>query len=166
MKRAVDYIKRGASTKRPFFAYVSFSLMHMPTLLNPDFRSSPGVVQQSNHVVDLLLSHGEADPAEPGMAKHQSAPAVYGRGSGHFGSRGRTAALLTRHRGPLATNADLVGNQLGASFEQLWTLPALACGLAAPKPYPTMHISANGLSGSGQSRPALCIRLSQERRLA
>jgi arylsulfatase len=31
-RRAVDFIKRNASASKPFFAYVSFSLMHMPTL--------------------------------------------------------------------------------------------------------------------------------------
>jgi arylsulfatase len=36
-KRAMDFIKRTASAGKPFFAYVSFSLMHMPTLPGPDF---------------------------------------------------------------------------------------------------------------------------------
>jgi hypothetical protein len=36
-KRAVDFIKRNASGDKSFFTYVSFSLMHMPTLPNPDF---------------------------------------------------------------------------------------------------------------------------------
>jgi arylsulfatase len=41
-KRAVDFIKRSASANRPFFAYVSFSLMHMPTLPHPDFAGRTG----------------------------------------------------------------------------------------------------------------------------
>jgi arylsulfatase A-like enzyme len=41
-KRAVDFIKRSASAKKPFFAYVSFSLMHMPTLPGPDFAGKTG----------------------------------------------------------------------------------------------------------------------------
>jgi arylsulfatase A-like enzyme len=40
--RAVDFIKRNASVSKPFFAYVSFSLMHMPTLPNPDFAGKTG----------------------------------------------------------------------------------------------------------------------------
>jgi arylsulfatase len=40
--RAVDFIKRNASTGKPFFAYVSFSLVHMPTLPNPDFAGRTG----------------------------------------------------------------------------------------------------------------------------
>jgi len=40
--RAVDFIKRNATAGTPFFAYVSFSLMHMPTLPNPDFAGRTG----------------------------------------------------------------------------------------------------------------------------
>jgi arylsulfatase len=40
--RAVDFIKRSASAGKPFFAYVSFSLMHFPTLPNPDFVGKTG----------------------------------------------------------------------------------------------------------------------------
>jgi arylsulfatase A-like enzyme len=40
--RAVDFIKRNASAGTPFFAYVSFSLMHMPTLPNLEFAGKTG----------------------------------------------------------------------------------------------------------------------------
>jgi len=40
--RAVDFITRSASAGKPFFAYVSFSLMHMPTLPNLDFAGRTG----------------------------------------------------------------------------------------------------------------------------
>jgi len=40
--RAVEFIKRNASQGKPFFAYVSFSLMHMPTLPNPEFAGRTG----------------------------------------------------------------------------------------------------------------------------
>jgi arylsulfatase len=40
--RAVDFIKRNASASKPFYAYVSFSLMHMPTLPNPEFAGKTG----------------------------------------------------------------------------------------------------------------------------
>jgi arylsulfatase len=40
--RAIDFIKRSASAGKPFFAYVSFSLMHMPTLPNLDFAGRTG----------------------------------------------------------------------------------------------------------------------------
>lgn len=40
--RTVDFIKRNASAAKPFFAYVSFSLMHMPVLPNPEFAGKTG----------------------------------------------------------------------------------------------------------------------------
>ena len=40
--RAVEFIKRNAATGRPFLAYVSFSLMHMPTLPHPEFAGRTG----------------------------------------------------------------------------------------------------------------------------
>ena len=40
--RAVDFIKRNASAGKPFYAYVSFSLVHMPTLPNPEFAGRTG----------------------------------------------------------------------------------------------------------------------------
>jgi Sulfatase len=33
----VDFIKRNANATKPFYAYVSFSLVHFPTLPNPEF---------------------------------------------------------------------------------------------------------------------------------
>ena len=40
--RAVEFIKRNAKADRPFYAYVSFSLVHMPTLPNPEFAGKTG----------------------------------------------------------------------------------------------------------------------------
>jgi arylsulfatase A-like enzyme len=40
--RAVDFIKRNANASKPFYAYVSFSLMHIPTLPNPEFAGKTG----------------------------------------------------------------------------------------------------------------------------
>ena len=40
--RAVEFIKRNASAGKPFFAYVSLSLVHMPTLPNPEFAGKTG----------------------------------------------------------------------------------------------------------------------------
>ncbi|MGB9433858.1 MAG: arylsulfatase [Candidatus Acidiferrum sp.] len=41
-KHAVDFIKRNANTGKPFYAYVSFSLVHMPTLPNLEFAGKTG----------------------------------------------------------------------------------------------------------------------------
>jgi arylsulfatase A-like enzyme len=40
--RAVEFIQRNASAGKPFFAYVSFSLLHAPTLPNPEFAGKTG----------------------------------------------------------------------------------------------------------------------------
>jgi arylsulfatase A-like enzyme len=40
--RAVEFIKRNATMGKPFFAYVSSSLVHMPVLPGPDFAGKTG----------------------------------------------------------------------------------------------------------------------------
>jgi arylsulfatase len=40
--RAVEFIKRNAKSDKPFFAYISFSLLHMPTLPHPEFAGKTG----------------------------------------------------------------------------------------------------------------------------
>ena len=40
--RAVGFIKRQASSRKPFFAYVSLRLLHMPTKPNPEFTGKTG----------------------------------------------------------------------------------------------------------------------------
>jgi arylsulfatase len=40
--RAAEFIKRNAKAARPFYAYVAFSLVHMPTLPHPDFVGRTG----------------------------------------------------------------------------------------------------------------------------
>jgi arylsulfatase A-like enzyme len=40
--RAIEFIKRTAHSGKPFFAYVAFSLFHMPTLPNPEFAGRTG----------------------------------------------------------------------------------------------------------------------------
>jgi len=36
-RRAIDFMQRQAKAGKPFYAYVSFSLLHFPTLPNPEF---------------------------------------------------------------------------------------------------------------------------------
>jgi arylsulfatase A-like enzyme len=40
--RAIDFIKRNAVAHKPFYAYVSSSMVHMPTLPNPEFAGKTG----------------------------------------------------------------------------------------------------------------------------
>ena len=39
---AVEFIKRNAKAGKPFYAYIPFSLVHMPTLPNPEFAGKTG----------------------------------------------------------------------------------------------------------------------------
>ncbi len=41
-RRAIDFIRRNAKASKPFFAYVSSSLVHMPTLPSPEFAGKTG----------------------------------------------------------------------------------------------------------------------------
>ena len=66
-RRAVDFIQRQAKADKPFFAYVSFSLMHMPTLPNPEFAGRTGngdwadcLAEMDFHVGQILDAVKEA----------------------------------------------------------------------------------------------------------
>jgi arylsulfatase len=41
-RRAIDFMRRQTAAGKPFYAYVSFSLMHMPVLPNPEFVGRTG----------------------------------------------------------------------------------------------------------------------------
>jgi hypothetical protein len=42
-RRTIDFMQRQAKASKPFYAYVSFSLMHMPTLPNREFAGKTGM---------------------------------------------------------------------------------------------------------------------------
>src|SRR5882672_8008759 len=41
-RRTIDFMTRNVKTSKPFYAYVSFTLMHFPTLPNPKFAGKTG----------------------------------------------------------------------------------------------------------------------------
>ena len=41
-RRSIDFMQRQVKAGKPFYAYVSFSLVHMPTLPHPDFAGQTG----------------------------------------------------------------------------------------------------------------------------
>jgi arylsulfatase len=41
-KRTIDFMKRSVEAGKPFFAYVPFTLVHLPTLPHPDFEGKTG----------------------------------------------------------------------------------------------------------------------------
>jgi arylsulfatase len=70
-RRSIDFMRRQAKAGKPFFAYISFSLMHMPTLPHPDFAGKTGngdwadclaeMDYRVGQVLDALKEMGVAD---------------------------------------------------------------------------------------------------------
>jgi arylsulfatase len=57
--RAVDFVKRNASAGKPFFAYVSSSMVHMPTLPNPEFVGKTGNGDWADCLAELDFRTGQ-----------------------------------------------------------------------------------------------------------
>jgi arylsulfatase len=50
--KTIEYIKRNAAAKKPFFVYVGYSEIHQPIIRNPNFANkSP---ERSGHVADVI----------------------------------------------------------------------------------------------------------------
>ncbi|WP_394561092.1 arylsulfatase [Aquipseudomonas alcaligenes] len=70
-ERATAFIKRNASAGKPFFAYIPFSLPHMPTQPNPEFAGKTGngswadslaeIDHHAGQVLDALKDAGVED---------------------------------------------------------------------------------------------------------
>lgn len=52
-RRAIDFIQRTAQAKRPFFAYIPFTLVHYPTLAHPDFAGKTGYGEFADSLTEL-----------------------------------------------------------------------------------------------------------------
>ena len=57
--RAVTFIKNNASAGKPFFAYVPFSLVHMPTLPNPEFAGKTGNGDWADSLAEMDYRTGQ-----------------------------------------------------------------------------------------------------------
>jgi len=60
-QRAIDFMKRNATSGKPFYAYVPFTLVHFPTLPNPKFAGKTGfgdfpdaLAEMDSHVGEIL----------------------------------------------------------------------------------------------------------------
>ncbi len=58
-KRAVEFIKRNAQSGKPFFAFVSSSLVHMPVLPGPDFAGKTGNGDWADVLAELDYRTGQ-----------------------------------------------------------------------------------------------------------
>jgi arylsulfatase len=85
--RAVDFIKRNAKAGKPFFAYVPFSLVHMPTLPNPEFAGKTGngswadalaeMDHRSGQILDAIKAAGIEDNTLVIFASDNGGEATY-----------------------------------------------------------------------------------------
>ncbi|UVE19538.1 arylsulfatase [Pseudomonas sp. LS44] len=85
--RATTFIKRNAEAGKPFFAFVSFSLMHMPTQPNPAFAGKTGngswadalteMDYRTGQVLDALQAAGIADNTLVVFASDNGGEAVH-----------------------------------------------------------------------------------------
>jgi arylsulfatase A-like enzyme len=57
--RAVEFIKRNANSGKPFYAYVSSSMVHMPTLPNPEFAGKTGNGDWADCLAELDYRTGQ-----------------------------------------------------------------------------------------------------------
>ena len=57
--RAADFITRQAKASRPFFAYVSLRLLHMPTLPHPEFSGKTGNGDWADSLAELDYRTGQ-----------------------------------------------------------------------------------------------------------
>ena len=85
--RAVDFIKRNASAGKPFFAYVSFSLVHMPPLPNAEFAGKTGNGDWADCLAEMDYRAGQILDAIKGA-----------------GIEDNTIVIFTSDNGPEATH--------------------------------------------------------------
>ena len=58
-KRSIAFIRRNAMTGKPFFAYVPFSLPHLPTIPNPEFAGRTGNGSWADCLAELDYRTGQ-----------------------------------------------------------------------------------------------------------
>ena len=85
--RAVQFIKRNADAGKPFFAYVPFSLVHMPTLPNPEFAGKTGNGDWADCLAEMDYRTGQILDAIK-----------------NAGIEDNTLVIFTSDNGPEATN--------------------------------------------------------------
>jgi len=146
-KRSVEYIKRQAALKKPFFLYVGFTQVHPPITVHPDFDGkSPArggfyadligeLDFRTGQILDAIKAAGIEGDTIVVFSSDNTTGGVVGAGGGSNGPwRGnfftpsfegsyRTAAMV---RWPNHVPAGIVTNEALASIDWLPTLAALA----------------------------------------
>jgi arylsulfatase A-like enzyme len=162
--KTIDFIKRNAAAKKPFFVYLGYSEMHPPVMANPNFKDKPGglyskVISEmdfrvgqvldaikeagidDNTIVILSSDNGPYGPVLAGGAGGSSGP---WRGSFFIppweGSY-RTAGMI---RWPGKVPAGVVTDEMLAATDWLPTLAAIVgASNLVPKDRPIDGIDAS-----------------------
>ena len=80
--RAVEFIKRNAGAGKPFYAYVSFSLFHMPTLPNPEFAGKTGNGDWADCLAEMDYRTGQILDAIKGAGIEDNTLVVFASDNG------------------------------------------------------------------------------------
>jgi len=141
----IDFIRRGAASEAPFFAYVGFTNVHPPMIPHPEFakatnsnKAAPAAIAELDHragqILDVLDELGVADDTIVVWASDNAAGTLLGETMGSSGKwRGtfgggwegsiRTPAMV---RWPHQIPAGVVTNEIIATYDWMPTLAALA----------------------------------------
>jgi arylsulfatase A-like enzyme len=102
--RAVEFIKRNAKAGTPFYAYIPFSLVHMPTLPNPEFAGKTGNGDWADALAELDYRTGQVLDAIK-----------------EAGIEDNTLVIFTSDNGPEATNPwEGANGRGGAPISRQW----------------------------------------------
>ncbi len=58
-RRSIDFMRRQVKAGKPFYAYVAFSLVHMPTLPNPEFAGRTGNGDWADSLAEMDYRTGQ-----------------------------------------------------------------------------------------------------------
>ena len=125
--RAVEFIKRNASAGKPFYAYVSFSLVHFPTLPNREFAGKTGNGDWADCLAEMDYRTGQILDAikEAGIEDNTLVVFTSDNGAGGDASLGRRQRAVAGHlfhgdggRDSRAVHHPLAGQSAGGPHQQ------------------------------------------------
>jgi arylsulfatase len=141
--RTVEFIKRNASAKKPFFVYVGFTQLHPPLIHHPDFKGKSGggtysdtlaeLDHRTGQILDAIDAAGIADDtivvwsSDNPAGRSTSMGGSNGPWRGHFASGfegGMRAPAIVRWPGKIP--AGRVTDEIFAALDWLPTLARMA----------------------------------------
>ncbi len=132
--RAVEFIKRNASAGKPFYAYVPFAQVHMPTLPNLEFAGRTGngdwadclaeMDYRAGQILDAIKQAGIENEAEMSASFRRTSVSICDQSRASGRSRGLRAIHDTEH---LEDGGDV---RLGGLFREVERAAYLLVGEA------------------------------------